>query len=81
MKTTFERAGQKESEKACPYHISDNSSFIPPDDIVESLERNGHNVIVQKTLSSAEFHALFRDMSKYFDNQPKDTYVKGNPTS
>ena len=85
MKTTFERVGGDElitkGVDNAPLFIGDKSDFIPADNIVESLEKQGHRVIVERTLNPAEFHALFRDMSRFFPNQPKNHYVVGNPCS
>ena len=85
MKATFERVGGEEAKArgadASPFYISDHTLFIPPDDIVHSVEKNGHSVIVERTLNAADFHALFRDISKYLPNQPKNPYVVGNPCS
>ena len=88
MKATFERVGGGSEDEAklkgadkSPFYIGDNSDFIPADDIVCSLERNGHNIIVERTLSATEFHSLFRNVSEFFPKQPKDPYVVGNPCS
>ena len=89
MKATFERVGRGDGSgedvvkgaKDSPLFIGDSSDFIPPDDIVGLLETNGQNIIVEKTLNPAEFHALFRNLAEYFPNQPKNQYVVGNPCS
>ena len=89
MKATFERAcgggGEEEAQvlgaSESPFHIGDYSDYVPPDDIVYLLEKNGQKIIVEKTLNPAEFHALFRNVSEYFPNQPKNPYVVGNPCS
>jgi hypothetical protein len=81
MKATFKRAEENDENQACPFYISDKSSFVPPDDIVDMVEKQGTSVVIKKTLNQAEFHALFRDVSKYLPNQPKNNYVVGNPST
>ena len=85
MKVTFERVGGGEKAKGAddsPFQIMDNSGFTPADDIVASLETNGHSVLIERTLNAANFQAIFRDISKYLPNQPiPDPYVVGNPCS
>ncbi len=82
MKATFERAGEIIIFKPGPLHITDKSSFIPPDDVVEMLEKRGNDIVVEQTLDIADFNLLFRDMSKYFAIQPeKELPVAGMPKS
>ena len=89
MKTTFERVGgggggdgeEVKGALESPLFIGDSSDFIPADDLVCLLEKNGQNIIVERTLNPAEFHSLFRKVSEYFPNQPKNQYVIGNPCS
>lgn len=82
MKATFERAGEIIIFKPSPLQITDKSSFIPPDDVVEMLEKRGNDIVVEQTLDIADFNLLFRDMSKYFAIQPeKELPVAGMPKS
>lgn len=71
MKATFERAGEIIIFKPSPLQITDKSSFIPPDDVVEMLEKRGNDIVVEQTLDIADFNLLFHDMSKYFAIQPE----------
>ena len=62
MKVTFERVGGGEKAKGAddsPFQIMDNSGFTPADDIVASLETNGHSVLIERTLNAANFQAIF----------------------
>jgi hypothetical protein len=82
LKATFERtASDGEAEAAVPFHIADDSNFVEPDDIAESLEKNGHKITLTRTLNMGEFFAIFRDISKYLPNRPTNPFVVGNPCS
>ena len=82
MKATFERAGEFSPLKLCPLHITDKSPFIPPEDVVQLLEKNGQDIVVTQTLDAAKFNLMFRDLSKHFNIQPKEKLaVVGMPKS
>jgi hypothetical protein len=81
MRATFERAGESSGGQGS-LHITNDSHFLPPDDVVEMLERHGQQIVVEQTLDAAKFHLLFRDMSKQFAGQPKkEVALAGRPKS
>ena len=84
MKASFEtRDLGKEQPIPCPFVITDKSTHIPSDVIIETVEKYGNDVTLEKTLTPAEFHGLFRDVAKYVIPRPppkEDGFVVGNPT-